>query len=106
MRGGGVSIHAGDQAVKQDVLVHRLGNKNILRTKDVYTGEVTRPDIEDLLRQTLIEVAKTELGWDVADIAAKQPARSIADIFSEAIPEFSIYRLAKAYLRWTRSDVA
>ena len=31
---------AGDQAANQDVLVHALGNKCILRTKDAYDGPV------------------------------------------------------------------
>ncbi|SUC46503.1 Uncharacterised protein [Providencia stuartii] len=30
------SDNAGDQAAKQEVLVHRLGNKRILRTSDFY----------------------------------------------------------------------
>jgi hypothetical protein len=43
---------AGDQVAKQDTIVHTLGNKGILRTKDSYTGEVNKPEIEDLLRDT------------------------------------------------------
>jgi AAA ATPase domain len=97
---------AGDQAAQQDVLVHRLGNKNILRTKDVYAGAVTRPEIEDLLRETLIKVAKTDLGWDVEAAASAQPGRPIVDVFGDVIPTFSKYRLAKSYLRWTRSNSA
>src|SRR3984957_6688855 len=50
---------AGDQAANQDVLVHTLGNKNILRTKDAYKGAVQRPEIEDMLRDTLVSVAKS-----------------------------------------------
>lgn len=100
------SDSAGDQAAKQDTLVHRLGNKNILRTKDVYKGDVAKPEIEDLLRQTLIEVAIAELKWDVSDTARKQPARPIVDIFSDEVPGFSKYKLAKAYLRWMRSETA
>ncbi|MGH8426673.1 MAG: ATP-dependent nuclease [Gammaproteobacteria bacterium] len=48
---------AGDQAARQDTLVHTLGNKKILRTKDAYSGKVTKPEIEDLLRETLVQVA-------------------------------------------------
>lgn len=94
---------AGDHAAEQETLVHTLGNKNILRTKDAYKGPVTKPEIEDLLRQTLIEVAKSELGWDIEAAAASQPGRPIVDIFSQEIADFSKYRLAKAYLRWTRT---
>lgn len=97
---------AGDQAAQQDVLVHALGNKNILRTKDFYKGEVAKPEVEDLLRETLVNVAKSELNWDVTAKAAKQPTRSIIDIFSSEIKDFSKYKLAKAYLRWTRNHNA
>lgn len=100
------SDSAGDQAAQQDILVHRLGNKNILRTKDMYTGSVNSPEIEDLLRETLIKVAKNDLGWDVEETASTQPSRPIVDIFSDAIPDFSKYRLAKSYLRWTRNSSA
>src|SRR5215212_1374936 len=60
---------AGDRAAQQETLVHQLGNRNILRTKDAYAGKVKRPEIEDLLRDTLVQVAKEDLGWDVAAIA-------------------------------------
>ena len=93
---------AGEQAAQQDVLVHTLGNKNILRTKDSYTGEVTTPEIEDLLRETLILVAKSELGWDVSEFSTKQPKRPITEIFASEITDFSKYRLSKSFLRWAR----
>jgi AAA ATPase domain len=97
---------AGDQAANQDVLVHTLGNKRILRTKDAYSGAVAKPEIEDLLRETLIAVAKEALGWDVAAKATEQPARPITDVFAEQVSDFSKYRLAKAYVRWTRDHNA
>ena len=100
------SDNAGDQAAKQETLVHTLGNRNILRTGDVYQGAISKPEIEDLLRDTLITIARSELGWDVMDVATSQPQRPIVDIFESAISEFSKYRLAKAYLRWTREHSA
>lgn len=100
------SDSAGDQAAQQENLVHTLGNKCILRTKDAYKGSVSKPEIEDLLRETLVEVAKSDLGWDVTTTAAAQPARPIVDIFAAEITDFSKYRLAKAYLRWTRDHEA
>ncbi len=100
------SDNAGDQAAKQETLIHTLGNKNILRTADVYSGPVSKPEIEDLLRHTLVGIAQSELGWDVTEIAAKHPKRPIADIFAAEIGDFSKYRLAKAYLRWTREHCA
>lgn len=100
------SDSAGDDAAKQDVLVHTLGNKGILRTKDAYVGSVTKPEIEDLLRDTLVTVAKDDLGWDVSATATAQPARPIVDIFSDEITGFSKYKLAKAFVRWTRAHEA
>lgn len=97
---------AGDQAAYQDVLVGTLGNKRILRTKDAYTGPVTKPEIEDLLRDTLVALAKSALGWNVEAKAAAQPGRTIVSIFEEDVPDFSKYKLAKAFLRWSRDHGA
>jgi hypothetical protein len=97
---------AGDQAAQQDTLVHTLGNKKILRTRDSYSGKVTKPEIEDLLRETLVQVAFDDLGWNVLATAAAQPARPIVDIFTAEVPDFSKYKLAKAFLRWTRTHEA
>ncbi|OAF05872.1 OLD family endonuclease [Bradyrhizobium centrolobii] len=97
---------AGDQAAKQEILIHKLGNKRILRTQDVYTGAAKAPEIEDLLRETLVEIAKAQLGWNVSTKATAQPNRPIVDIFSDEIADFSKYRLAKAYVRWTRENTA
>lgn len=100
------SDNAGEEAVKQEVLVHTLGNKNILRTADVCPGSVAKCEIEDLLRQTLIQVATAEFGSNVTGTAANHPNRPIANIFKSEIAGFSKYKLAKAYLRWTRDHTA
>lgn len=97
---------AGDRAAQQETLIHTLGNKNILRTKDSYKGQVATPEIEDLLRETIVEVAKSELGWDITTAAASNTARPIVDVFAKEVPDFSKYRLAKAFLRWTRNHSA
>ncbi|WP_417330420.1 AAA family ATPase [Halomonas cupida] len=96
------SDSAGDQAAKQDALVYTLGNKRILRTKETYSGKVSKPEIEDLLRETLVKVALEDLSWDVTATAAAQESRSIVDIFKSEIGGFSKYKLAKAFLRWAR----
>lgn len=96
---------AGDQAAEQENLVHTLGNKNILRTKDFVTN-VEKAEIEDLLRETLINVVKEEYGIDVSEIATAQEKRPIIDIFSKEVHDFSKYKLAKAYIRWTRSKTS
>lgn len=100
------SDNAGDQAAKQEILTHTLGNKNILRTADVCPGTITKPEIEDLLRDTLVTIAQSELGWNVSQVASKQPQRPIVDIFADEIRDFSKYRLAKTYIRWTREHSA
>jgi hypothetical protein len=98
---------AGGNATNQDILVRRLGQKAILRTKDAYAGLVAEPQIEELLRDTLVEVGKSECGWDVSDAASSQPTRGIVDIFAAEIgKEFSRYRLAKGFLRWSRIHAA
>ncbi|ARO86761.1 OLD family endonuclease [Nitrosospira lacus] len=99
------SDSAGDQAAQQQILVHRLGNKAILRTKDVYVGSVAKPEIEELLRDTLVMVAK-ELAWDVSSVAAQDISRSIVEIFAQEIDNFSKYKLAKAFVRWSRDHTA
>ena len=96
---------AGDQAAKQDSLVHTLRNKNILRTKD-YCNSISKAEIEDLLRETLIDIVKEEFGIDVSSTAGKQPNRPIIEMFSKEVNDFSKYKLAKAYIRWTRSHEA
>jgi len=97
---------AGDQAAQQDTLVHTLGNKKILRTKDSYAGKVSQPEIEDLLRETLVKVALDDLHWNVIATAAAQESRPIVDILASEIADFSKYKLAKAFLRWARAHEA
>jgi predicted ATPase len=97
---------AGDQSAKQEVLVNTLGNKAILRTKDAYSGAVKKPEIEDLLRTTLIEIMKSDFGVDVSAQAGSQPERPIVDIFAASLADFSKYRLAKAFVRWSRDHIA
>lgn len=94
---------AGDQAAQQENLVHTLGNKNILRTKD-YVSAIPKAEIEDLLRDTLISIVKDEYGVDTKSISTTQKSRPIIDIFSQKVPDFSKYKLAKAYIRWTRNN--
>lgn len=94
---------AGDQAAKQENLVHTLGNKNILRTKD-FCSNVAKPEIEDLLRETLIGIVKSEYSKDCKTISDSQPSRPIIDIFAQEVPYFSKYKLAKAFLKWCKDN--
>ena len=96
------SDSAGDNAAKQDTLVNALGNKRILRTKDFYRGKVNKPEIEDLFRDTLVNIAKEYLQWDVLEKSEQQVGRPIIDIFEENIENFSKYKLAKAFINWSK----
>jgi len=98
------SDNAGDAAAKQDTLVHKLGQKGIIRTKD-YAPGIPKAEIEDLLRETLPIIARDQLGWDVVDQVSQQATRPLVDIFS-GITGFSKYKLAKAFLRWARENDA
>jgi len=100
------SDSAGDQAAKQDTLVHTLGHKGILRTKDFLVSSVKAAEIEDMLRETLIAVAKSDCGWDVAELAEKQKDRPLVSVLEREIKDFSKYRLAKAFVRWSRDHSA
>jgi hypothetical protein len=98
---------AADQAARQDTLVGTLGNKRVLRTKDYYKGAVTEPQIEDLLSNTLLRLAKAELGWDGAADAAAHQTMPLVDVLQRAGGSaFSKYKLAKAFLRWARNHSA
>ncbi|UAY55699.1 AAA family ATPase [Arachidicoccus terrestris] len=96
---------AGDQAAQQENLVHTLGNKNILRTKDFVPG-VAKAEIEDLLRETLVRIVKEVYGVNLSEKVTSQPNRPIIDIFTNEVPNFSKYSLAKAFIRWTRNNEA
>ncbi|MFW6272565.1 MAG: AAA family ATPase [bacterium] len=94
---------AGDQAAQQENLVHTIGNKNIIRTKDYCSG-INKAEIEDLLRETLISIVSNEFGKNVKSIADSQQSRPIVDIFSKEVPNFSKYKLAKKYIAWTKDN--
>lgn len=97
------SDNAGDQAAQQEVLVHRLGSKRILRTSDYAVPKIQHAEVEDLLRYTLAEVAKSDLGWNITLALGNAASKPIVDIFQKQIgKDFSKYKLAKAFLRWSR----
>lgn len=99
------SDSAGPDAHRQDTLVEVLGDKQVLRSKDAYTGPLATPRIEDLLRDTLLTVG-AELGWPVGE-GSGGGSQSVDRLFSEAAgSDYSPYRLAKAYVRWSRDHVA
>jgi len=96
---------AGEQAARQETLVHALGNKRIIRTRDVYAGSVNAPEIEDLLRETLLKIAAEEHGSSA--LPSDQPTRPTVDFLAASYgKDFSKYKQAKAYVRWTRDHSA
>lgn len=101
------SDNAGDQAARQEVLIHRLSNKRILRTSDYAVPKIEHAEIEDLLRDTLVIIAKDELGWDITSALGDAADKPIVDTFQKQIgKDFSKYKLAKAFLRWSRDHTA
>lgn len=98
------SDKAGDDAAKQDTLVHTLGNKKILRTADFMPSGSTikAPEIEDIIRDTLISIVTERFGVDVSELANKQKSRPIIDLFDKEVPNFSKYQLAKSFLKWSK----
>jgi hypothetical protein len=53
-----------------------------------------------------VEIAKHDFKWDVSAVANSQRSHSIVEIFASEIADFSKYRHAKAFLRWSRSHSA
>lgn len=100
------SDNAGDQAAKQEVLVHKLGNKKILRTADFTSPKIEKAEIEDLLRLTLAEIAVKELTIDVRSEIKDEPNTPIVDILNRKGAKNFKYKLAKAYIKWTRDNDA
>jgi predicted ATPase len=96
----------GEHGGQQAVLARVIGNRAILRTKDVVEGLAKDARLEDLLRTTLIAAAKMTLRWDIASAAKAQPETPILQIFEAEVEGFSRYKLAKAFLRWTRTHEA
>ncbi|HLX89141.1 MAG TPA: AAA family ATPase [Acidimicrobiales bacterium] len=98
---------AGEHAELQQRLVESLGSRRVLRTKDSYEGPVSGPRIEELLRETLVSIGQ-QLGWEVGEESARDwGARPISEVFAKvAGVEYTPYRLAKEYVRWSRDHRA
>lgn len=99
------SDNAGDQAANQEVLKTKLGVKNILRTGDFITPTLARAEVEDIVRFTLARIAKDKLGWDIIEENKSFPEKPVVEIFKAKVgKEFSKYKLAKAFLTWSREN--
>ncbi len=97
------SDSAGDQAAEQEALWQLLSTKRILRTGDHIAG-VQRAEIEDLLRHTLAQIARDELGWDSVATVQSQPARPLMEILVAEHPEASKWKLARAFAKWLSAN--
>ncbi|NQX25672.1 AAA family ATPase [Curtobacterium sp. VKM Ac-2852] len=94
---------AGDQAATQDALVALLPKRAVLRAGDFIDGVSHGAETEDLLRETLLSLAK-ELGWDSISTAAAQPHRPVMDILTSEHKNVSKWKLAKALTLHLRDD--
>lgn len=86
---------AGDQAATQDALVALLPKKAVLRAGDFVDNINHGAETEDLLRDTLLDLAKG-LGWDSTSTASTQPHRPVMDILTSEHKGVSKWKLAKA----------
>ena len=95
------SDSAGDKAAQQDTVIHSLGAKNILRTKEFLDREIKNSEIEDIIRETLAEIFKFEYGTEITteELESDKP---IIDIFKRSTQDFSKFKLSKAFLHWAR----
>ncbi|WP_406635811.1 AAA family ATPase [Amycolatopsis sp. WGS_07] len=99
------SDNEGTRAAQQDSLVALLPTRAILRTGDFIDPTYKGAETEDLLRQTLGEVAK-QLGWDSTTAIEAQPARPIVDILAAEHGKKTVskWRLAKAFSGWLQAN--
>jgi AAA ATPase-like protein len=94
---------AGRAAAEDEAFVHLMKKERIYFVGDFYDGIVEQPELEDLLRTTLLRVARDELGIDAFERAVAQPRRSVCDVLGDGVGRsFTKYGLAKAFLRWMR----
>jgi len=70
------------------------------------SADIKPAAVEGLLRDTLVRTAKAgpDFWWDVSKMAADHPTRQIVNIFDNEINGFSKFKLAKMFLRWTRTN--
>jgi hypothetical protein len=53
-----------------------------------------------------LKIVKSNFNCDLNEISTKQDSRPIIDIFQKEIKDFSKYKLAKLFLKWTRDHNA
>lgn len=97
------SDSAGDLAAEQEALWQLLSTKRILRTGD-HISVVQHAEIEDLLRQTLAQIARDELGWDSVETVQSQPTRPLMEVLVAEHPGASKWKLSRAFAKWLSAN--
>lgn len=92
---------AGEKAATQETVIHSLGAKNILRTKEFLSREIKNSEIEDIIRETLAKIFQDEYEIEL-NVADLESDKAIVDIFKIAVKDFSKFKLSKAFLKWAR----
>ncbi|MCL2142786.1 MAG: ATP-binding protein, partial [Methanomassiliicoccaceae archaeon] len=90
----------------QERLINAVGARHLLRSRDFIDQEIKMPTVEDLMRDTLASVAKSELGWDVSQYVVSMPSTPILKIFDDRMGnEYSRTKLTKAFMNWSRPKI-
>ena len=90
----------------QERLINAVGAKHVIRSKDFADPAIEVPTVEDLMRKTLANIARTELGWDVQQYVDSMPETPILKIFDDRMGnEYTRAKLAKAFMNWARPKI-
>lgn len=92
---------AGDKAANEEILVYTVGNKNILRVADFCSNEIQGGEVEDIIRNTLFKVFSNYSENKISE-EDKKSSKSLVDILKKADKNFSKYKLAKEFLKWSK----
>lgn len=92
---------AGDKAANEEILVYTVGNKNILRVADFCSNEIQGSEVEDIIRNTLFKVFSNYSENKISE-EDKKSSKSLVDILKKADKNFSKYKLAKEFLKWSK----
>lgn len=71
-----------------------------------YNPSVSKPEIEDLLRDTLLKIIKEEYDKDLSEVTQNHAKRPLVNILQSELDNFSKYQLVKKYINWTKTHTA
>jgi energy-coupling factor transporter ATP-binding protein EcfA2 len=86
-------------------LLNVVGKERVIRSKDIADQRIDTPTIEDLMRNTMISVARSELYWDALHAVQSAPEVPILKIFESRVKDYSRMKLAKAFMSWARPKI-